>query len=336
MKKEISSWENDIMAGTSRKAIPLMSHAGVELIGRTVNQAVKDGLVHFKALRAIEENYSPDAVCAIMDLTVEAEAFGCKISFSDNDIPTVAFGVVNDEAGVNELDVPDPLQHRTGEYIKAIKLSASAFPDKPVFAVCIGPFSLAGRLFGMTEIMTSLLFEPDVISVLVKKCSDFLRSYILEFKKAGANGIIMAEPAAGLLSSEQCDSFSSDFIRTIVRDVQDQEFLFILHNCGNTGHVTRSMISTGARGLHFGNRIDIMDVLEEVPSERLVFGNIDPVGIFKMSGPEVMRTVCRELLNKTSAYRNFILSSGCEIPPGVSASNFESFFKIIRDFNTGK
>ncbi|HET6437687.1 MAG TPA: hypothetical protein VFG59_06485, partial [Anaeromyxobacter sp.] len=63
----------------------------------------------------------------------------------------------------------------------------------------------------------------------------------------------MAEPAAGLLSAEQCDEFSSAYVRGVVEAVQDSSFLFVLHNCGHRGHVTSSMVSTGARGLHFGN-----------------------------------------------------------------------------------
>jgi len=336
MRQEIIIWEEEIKSGGLRKSVPLMSHAGVELTGKTITEAVQDGQIHFEALKAIDEKYSPDAVCSVMDLTVEAEAFGCRINFYDHDIPTVATEIVHDEAGIDKLEVPDHRDHRTREYIKAMELSASLFTEKPVFAVCIGPFSLAGRIFGMTEIMTTMLFEPEVILKLVDKCKDFLTSYISEFKRVGANGIIMAEPAAGLLSSEQCDNFSSDFIRSIVNNVQDNEFLFILHNCGNTGHVTQSMISTGARGLHFGNRIDLLKVLEEVPADILVMGNIDPVGILKMSDPKKVSYACQEMLNVTSEYKNYILSSGCEIPPGVSFENFNSFFESVRRYNTTK
>jgi uroporphyrinogen decarboxylase len=99
------------------------------------------------------------------------------------------------------------------------------------------------------------------------------------------NRILIAEPAAGLLSAVLCDEYSSRFIKDIVRDVQDDPFLCILHNCGNTGYVTRSMLSTGAGALHFGNRINLLDVLEEVPKKILVLGNLNPVGVFKMSVP---------------------------------------------------
>ena len=50
--------------------------------------------------------------------------------------------------------------------------------------------------------------------------------------------VVTAEPAAGLLSDEDCRQYSSVFIKEIVEKVQDDHFTVILHNCGNTGHCT--------------------------------------------------------------------------------------------------
>jgi uroporphyrinogen decarboxylase len=148
-------------------------------------------------------------------------------------------------------------------------------------------------------------------------------------KKIGLNGVIMAEPAAGLLDELSCNRFSSAFIKQIVEKVQDEHFLFILHNCGNNGHVTRSMISTGARGLHFGNAMNMDLALKEVPRNILVFGNIDPVQIFKMAQPREVNRAVSSLLKSTADHPNFVLSSGCDTPPGVPAENIRSFFKAV-------
>jgi uroporphyrinogen decarboxylase len=270
----------------------------------------------------------------IMDLTVEAEAFGARINLSEHEIPSVADPLVRDGETIGKLEVPTLESARVPEYLRAAKLAAEAIDDRPVFAGCIGPFSLAGRLFGMTEIMTSVFIEPEAIKSLLEKCRAFLALYTREVKRLGPNGILMAEPAAGLLSPEMCDEFSSAYVRRIVEDVQDRDFLLILHNCGNTGHVTQSMISTGAGGLHFGNKVNLPEVLKEVPEEILVFGNLDPVGVFKSGTPTHVFDATTALLEKTAAYRNFIISSGCDTPPGSPAENIEEFFRAVRSFNS--
>ena len=68
--------------------------------------------------------------------------------------------------------------------------------------------------------------------------------------------------------------------------MQDDHFTVILHNCGNTGHCTKAMVATGAAAYHFGNKIDMLAALEECPSNALVLGNLDPVGIFRQATAE--------------------------------------------------
>ena len=222
-----------------------------------------------------------------MDLTVEAEAFGAKLHFSENDVPSVAERLLHDRNEVENLRIPDTDTARIPEYLKANRLAAERINDRPVFAGCIGPYSLAGRLYDMSEMMMAIYVEPDLAKILLSKCSEFILKYIRALKETGVDGIIMAEPAAGLLSNDDATIFSTNYIKPIVEAVQDENFLFVLHNCGNTGHCTQSMIDSGARALHFGNQCDIVSALQQVPSDRIVMGNIphnNAIGRYLLKG----------------------------------------------------
>lgn len=330
----MSNWKAAVFESDKRLAIPIMTHPGIEMIGKGIIDAVTDGEIQFRAIKAIQEKYSPEAATMIMDLTVEAEAFGSKIYLYADEIPNVADRLVSDEKSIEKLEIPPLNCSRLPQYLRAARLAVEGITDKPVFSECIGPFSLAGRLFGISEIMISLFTEPETIKLLLGKCSSFLDRYVREMKRVGTSGVIMAEPAAGLLSGEMCDEFSSAYIKKIVDDVQDPEFLFILHNCGNTGQVTQSMISTGAGGLHFGNKVNLSKVLNEVPESTLVFGNVDPVTVFKSGTPKHVFDTTTELLNETADHRNFIISSGCDVPPGSPVQNIVSFFNAVDSFNS--
>ena len=89
-----------------------------------------------------------------------------------------------------------------------------------------------------------LIYEnPRAAHELLQKCTSFIEKYCQALKETGANGVMMAEPAAGLLSNDDCLTFSSQYVRQIVERVQDDHFILILHNCGNTGHCTKAMVS---------------------------------------------------------------------------------------------
>jgi uroporphyrinogen decarboxylase len=310
-----------------------MTHPGIDLIGKTVKDAVMNGDIHYRAIKALYTKYPADAVTIIMDLTVEAEAFGAGINMPQHEVPTVLERIVSDADTVAALKVPGLHEGRIQEYLKAARLAAQNITDKPVFAGCIGPISLAGRLYDMSELMMALYVEPDVIENLLQKCTEFIIKYVLAFKETGVSGIVIAEPAAGLLSEELCDAFSSKYVRQIIEQVQDENFMVILHNCGNKGHLTQSMISTGARGLHFGNAINLIEALAEIPSDIIAMGNLDPVNEFKMKTPVELYMSTAQLLEKTKTYRNFVISSGCDTPPNIPIENIDAFYQAVTDFN---
>ncbi len=330
---KISEWHRSLMTSDRRRAMPIMTHPGIELINATVQDAVTNGEVHFKAIDALNKKYPAIAVTMIMDLTVEAEAFGCKIVFEKDDIPTVRERLIHSMEEIDALPIPDIAECvRLNEYIKAAALAVENIDDVPVFPGCIGPFSLAGRLIDMSEIMVDIYLYPDSIHQLLRKCTDFIKTYIQAYKAIGVHGIVIAEPAAGLLGVDECNEFSSNYVKEIVDEIQDDRFMIILHNCGHQGYLADSMASTGAKCLHFGNAADMKFVLENVSKDFLVMGNIDPVNVLQTGSPEFVKQEVNRLLTLADGYQNFVISSGCDMPPAVPHENIEAFFSAVSEW----
>ena len=333
MQRDMREWKKSVLVSDKRLAIPVMTHPGIVLRGNTVLAAVTNPRFHFEAVQAVALTYPTGASTMIMDLSVEAEAFGAEVRFSSNEVPSIVGRCVDDAASIDRLAIPGLAEARVGQWLEASNLASHAISDRPVLAGCIGPFSLAARLYDVTEVLTAILVEPESILALLEKCTQFLISYVQAFKAAGANGILIAEPVAGVLSSDLCTEFSSVFVKRIVDAAQDEDFLVILHNCGDTDTLVSSMHATGAGSLHFGNRCDIVKALSQIPQDTLVFGNIDPVGVFKSGTPQTVRSETLRLLRATKEYSNFILSSGCDVPPDVPLENIDAFFQALSDYN---
>ena len=336
MKINMKQWVADIIHQKEVAAIPVMTHPGIEQNGNTVREAVSNGKVHADAVVKLTQNYRSVAACTIMDLTTEAEAFGAEIAFSDEAVPAVVGHILTDVKSINDLQVPSLKAGRIPQYLKANLLAARAIQDRPVFAGCIGPFSLAGRLYDMSGIMMLIYENPDAAHTLLAKCTQFIEKYCEALKLTGVNGVLMAEPAAGLLSNDDCKAFSSAYVKYIVNKVQDDHFIVVLHNCGNTGHCTEAMVETGAAAYHFGNKCRMEEVIKEVPKDALAMGNLDPVSIFKDGTPMQMREATLDLLEKMREYPNFVLSSGCDTPPHTPIENVNAFFEALNEWNKEK
>ena len=335
-------WVADIIRQREVAAIPVMTHPGIEQNGHTVRQAVSDGNIHYQAVMTLAQQFPSAAACTIMDLTTEAEAFGAEIAFSNEAVPAVASRLLPDVQSIYDLQVPSLSSGRIPEYLKANLLAAkdsslftlhSSLEKRPLFAGCIGPFSLAGRLYDMSDIMVLIYEHPEAAHVLLDKCTQFIGKYCEALKLTGANGVLMAEPAAGLLSNDDCLAFSSQYVKRIVDRVQDDNFIVILHNCGNQGHCTRAMVATGAAAYHFGNKCQMEEVIRDVPPTALAMGNLDPVSLFKDGTPEQMHEATLNLLEKMRPYPNFVLSSGCDTPPHTPIENINAFFEALNQWN---
>jgi uroporphyrinogen decarboxylase len=333
MKMNMKQWVADVIQRLDVTALPVMTHPGIELNGHTVREAVSNGRVHYEAVMTLTKRYNSVAAATIMDLTTEAEAFGAEIAFSDEAVPAVVGHMLPDVESINRLQVPSLSAGRIPQYLKANLLAAREIIDRPLFAGCIGPFSLAGRLYDMSGIMMLIYENPDAAHTLLAKCTQFIEKYCQALKQTGANGVMMAEPAAGLMSNDDCQNFSSAYVKYIVNKVQDENFIVILHNCGNTGQCTQAMVSTGAAAYHFGNKCKMEEVIKDVPSTALAMGNIDPVSIFKDGMPFQMRQTVTDLLEKMRPYPNFVLSSGCDTPPLTPLANIDAFFESLAAFN---
>lgn len=332
----IKNWVSQQISNKNRIAIPIMTHPGIEMIGKRVQDAVQNGEVHAMAIKKINEIYPTAATTVIMDLTLEAEAFGSQIEFQQDEMPHILGRLVSNAEEIEKLKVPDLSAGRIAQYLEANRLTVERTTDKPVFAGVIGPFSLSGRLFDMSEIMVACYIDPEAINNLLNKCTELILKYCLELKRIGCSGVVIAEPAAGLLSNEDCKVFSSEYIKRIVDTIQDDSFMVILHNCGNTGHCTEAMLYTGANAYHFGNAIDMVEALNSCPKDKLILGNVDPVGVMKMLSAKDVKAYTTDLLNRTSNFDNFVLSTGCDLPPHVPAENISAFFEALNEYNKAK
>ena len=325
-------WLSDTIAERSKKAAPLISYPAAQTLYIPVRELVADSSQMAIGMYLIAEHYPMMAFApSYMDLSVEAEAFGAKTVYSDKDVPTVVGKLIETQEDADALQITEVGAGRTAKCIETVAKAKKLISDRPVLANCAGPFSLAGRLCDVNEILLLTLEDPDMVHTVLKKASAYILAYIKAFKAAGADGVIMAEPLAGLLSPGLMEEFSTEYVRPIVDEVQDESFLVCYHNCANRLESRSAQVAdTGARMFHFGENADMVKMLEDLPKDCLVMGNISPSGVFNSStGVWKMRRATQALLAQCLKYDNFMISSGCDVPGDTDFGNIKQFFLTV-------
>lgn len=327
----------DLTKSPRRRALPILSFPAAQHMQITIRELTNSADRMAQAMKIVADKTPSAASVSLMDLSVEAEAFGAKVRFTDDEVPTIVGQLVSDEEEAQALSIPSVGDGRTGECVKAIRLAKEQIQDRPVLAGCIGPYSLAGRLMDVTEIMYLCYDDPDAVHQVLDKATTFLIQYIQALREAGADGIVMAEPLAGLLSPAMNAEFSCPYVRRIIDAVQAEDFAVVYHNCGNSViSLLPDLFKLGASAYHFGNAVDMAEVLANAPENALCMGNIDPAGCFANGTPEVMKQAVCTLLDKCQKYHNFVISSGCDIPPHANWDHIDAFFHAVDQYGVIK
>lgn len=331
---DMRTWQAALRAPGRKKALPILSFPSAAELGLTVEQLIKSAENQAAGMKLVADRTDAAAAVSMMDLSVEAEAFGASVRFFETEVPSVIGTRVNTPEDAEALVVPEVGTARTGIFVDAIRLAAQRITDRPVLAGIIGPFSLAGRLMDVTKTMLLVMDEPEMVHTCLRKATDFLIAYAKAFKAAGAQGIMMAEPLAGLISPRMATKFSAPYVKEIVDAVQTPDFPVFYHNCGNnTIRQISSILSTGAAGFHFGNAISMPEMLAAAPADCLIMGNVDPANVLSSGTPETVRQTTLDLMRACCpGHPNFLISSGCDIPPHAPWANLLAFFAAVDEY----
>lgn len=335
MRRNMSKWIREQIEAPRKKPMPILTFPAAPLMGVTVRQLCMDADLQARGMKLIADRTDSCAAVSFMDLSVEAEAFGAQIRFEEEEIPTVVGSLITDEEEAETLEIPQVGEGRTGVYLASLEKALGEITDRPVFAGAIGPYSLAGRLLDVSEAMILCYEEPDMVHMVMDKTTRFLIEYIRAYKALGANGVVLAEPLTGMLSPHLAEEFSHPYVKRIVDAVQSEDFIVIYHNCGdNVEFMAEGIASVGAAAYHFGNACSMKRMLELMPETALVMGNVDPAGQICNGTVASVRAATLEVLRQCGHAPNFVISSGCDIPPHSPWENIDGFFEAVDSFYT--
>jgi len=327
----MKQWLADARKMAKKKPMPVLSYPASARLGISIASMTENARVQADTMLYLVRELDMPMAITSMDLALEASCFGAPVSHEG--VPAVSSMILESMDDVDALRVPgEEIIVEKSPYLEAIRLvkaEMQASGDvRPIIAGISGPFSLAGQLRGVTDIMMDCYDEPELLEELVQKTTEFLCVYANLLKEAGADMLLLAEPLAGVVSPAMAEQFSHPFVKKMIESVQDDYFAVIYHNCGaGVPRMLEDLAGLGAMIYHFGNVIDLSEALENMPKTVMVMGNVDPAGIVAHGSVESVRQAVDTLIQKCGSYENFWLSTGCDVPPDAPLENLVEFMK---------
>lgn len=316
-----------------QKTLPIFTYPVASSLGINPYDLTVDPIKHAKVVKYIDVLSDFGFATGLMDLSIEAEAFGCPLDIDGINLPGIGPKIIESLNEAKILNIPEIKRFRTRVYIDSIRNIKTLVKDKPVLATVISPFTLAGILLGFDEINEHLKNNHEIIYPIIEKASLFLKSYYKELLDAGADGLFICDSISGILDHSNFDQFSTIFLNQIV-DEFDEEKYIVYHNCGDVMNTIENIKNIHADIFHFGDCNDIEMILKTFPKNKLVMGNISPIDIFKKKNHRKVERATHSLLKKCSEYDNFLISPGCDLPSDIPFEKVVSYLKAIEKFYT--
>lgn len=302
--------------------VPLLGHPGAPLTNTTLKANLTNAETHARSLKALEEAVNPDAMFFFMDLTVEAEGLGAEIEFPENVPPSVRFHPVSDEEKLFLMDAKTNLIGRMEIFVDTVR-KAKELLGVPLCVYTIGPFTLASQMLGVENTCMACAMNPKFVTKLVEKSTNVVVKYASALVEAGADVYCMLEPSAALISGRHFKKFSGPFCKEVF-DATSKAWS-VLHICGKTRHLLKGMVATGAEALSLDADVDFPELAKECPKDVVLIGNTNPVITVMQRSPAEIREAVLNLRRSMKEYKNFVLSTGCDLPLETPIENVRKF-----------
>ena len=270
---------------------------------------------------------------APFDLCIEAEALGCEINVyahsEDLLYPTIKKKLVHNEAEM-DLAVPADLikRGRIPLLLDVIKLMKSDIGNKAaVGSYVLGPFTLAGQVMELNDLLKLSFKKPDKIGRLLDTLSGVIIQVAQAYEKAGVDYITVREMGAtsDVLSPRV---FKSLILPYLMRIFGKLTIPTVLHICGKTNDIVPFMAESGTKAISVDQKNDVAETRKKLGPKALVFGNYDPYNVLVAGTPDLVRATVRKCMDDGVS----AVWPGCDIWPTVPADNFKAMMDEVNNY----
>lgn len=264
------------------------------------------------------------------DMTSEAEVFGCKIKANSNSPPTITQKAPIKD--IDEIDIPQDYtnQKRLAVINNSIELLKNEYPEIPVIVGLVGPFTLAGQIIGIEELVkminTKSFTVETVLDVVLEAQIELAKTYA----NAGADVICIPDGSASpdLLKPEHFREYEKETINDLAKNIKCQS---IIHMCGKSRPILKDLLKINFNGLSIEESINTGEakmVKETLSSDTVIIGNISSTQtLLNKTAPEVKKEVNQILKHGTD-----ILAPSCGIAPKTPLENIKAFIEARNEY----
>lgn len=323
-----------LLRGESVKPPPIFSGMGnvvkpvLDKEGIVFSRVHRDPELMARAAAGMYREFCFECAVVPFDLGVEAEALGAKMNFYDEVegllYPTVKEKPVKD---ASDVIIPEDIEGagRIPVVTEAIRILRRELGEEVAIGTYVlGPFTLAGQLKELDELLEESFLEPDKTNRLLERLSQFIVKVAKAYRDAGADYITLRE-MGGTSDVLSPRSFKSLIKPHLIRIIEEMPRPSILHICGDTNSIVQDMAECGADAISVDQKNCISETRQKLGPNAVILGNFDPIKVLHKGEAKDVKSAVLESLNGGAS----AVWPGCDIWPEVPEANVRALTSAL-------
>ena len=323
---------------------PIVASFAGTLDGLSIEEYCTNPTRAIAAMMRYYERYQPDVVLAYNDLAKEAEAFGCRVKYSDYVVPSIDRHVLQDDKGLlARLEIPDPkAAGRLPAFLEQCEALSAARLPSGLGAVLVGPWTIAMLLRNPEIMCLDTIDDPEFVHELMRFSTEYAKQ-VGDAVLGTRIGLSYSDPTAScsLVGPDTYREFIKPYHQDLVNYFKAKKVGTTVHICGTTHQIHQDLVDVGFVAITIdldqqgdpALQVDQLDRLITLGNQQgvVAIGNVD-VTIFERATKQQVEAEVKRCIDTAGKRSRFVLSTSCELPPRADPDCVKWMMDAAREY----
>ena len=314
---------------------PIISGVSRKLNNSSYKDWANDADLCAEAMLKAREELDLDCIVTLIDLSVEADAWGLDIIYPEDDAahPNYDNLLIN---SIEEYDKIKKVDYRTGKrmmmHIETCeKIVKEANGEFPVVAFIFGPLGILSMLRSQQEMYMDLYDDPDAVKRAAREINETLKDYCKALMATGVDGIMIDTlfASGSIMSKDMWDEMEGVLVEEIAEVIRENNGMVMVHNCGQNVYFDIQIKRMDPVAISFqyppDDCADFKECKEKYGKDITLIGCVTPANAV-IGTDEEWDAMCKSNIDDMAAGGGFMLATGCEYP---SAATFDRARRMV-------
>ncbi|MGM9454866.1 uroporphyrinogen decarboxylase [Legionella bozemanae] len=280
--------------------------------------------------------YALDAAILFSDILTIPDAMGLGLYFSEGEGPCF-HRPIRDTQAISNLQLPET--ESLAYVMNAVRLIRQEMPKElPLIGFAGSPWTLACYMVegkstrDFKRILHLIYTESEAAYMLLHQLALSVTNYLIEQIKAGVNSVMLFDTWGGILTPENYQKFSLEYMQKIVQQIKAYypNIPVILFTKGG-GQWLEKMLITGCDALGIDWTCDLGEARQRVGKQVALQGNLDPSVL--LTSKQCIREQVKKVLASFGSGSGHVFNLGHGITPDVPPEHVAAMIDAVHEFS---